>query len=120
VSDGACESDTISVSFQGQPKFQTATGIAWPTDVDKKFQNPPSFAGTVKPPSWPFPITDLGNASSSWYTQHPNGYGYDNEDFIVWMRNAAFPDFRKLYRIEPNGLSKGTYNVTIDYRALGM
>lgn len=23
--------------------------------------------------------------------------GYNNNDLIVWMRTAAFPDFRKLY-----------------------
>jgi len=25
--------------------------------------------------------------------------GYQNEDLIVWMRAAAFPSFRKLYRV---------------------
>ena len=24
--------------------------------------------------------------------------GYENEDLMVWMRTAAFPSFRKLYR----------------------
>ena len=27
-----------------------------------------------------------------------SGLGFKNEDFIVWMRTAAFPTFRKLYR----------------------
>ena len=25
--------------------------------------------------------------------------GYENEDLIVWMRTAAFSNFRKLYRL---------------------
>lgn len=28
----------------------------------------------------------------------PENNGFQNEDLIVWMRTAALPDFRKLYR----------------------
>ena len=55
-----------------------------------------------------------------------NNNGLQNEDLIVWMRTAAFPNFRKLYRrINHNdtntaahfseGLKKGNYTLTIDY-----
>ena len=51
----------------------------------------PAFNGTEKPPSWqkePWQL-DLEDEANN---------GYKNEDFIVWMRAAVFPTFRKLYR----------------------
>ena len=50
--------------------------------------------------------------------------GLQNEDLIVWMRTAAFPNFRKLYRrinhtdTFAEGLKKGNYTLTIDYSKL--
>ncbi|KAG7253168.1 hypothetical protein CRUP_012360 [Coryphaenoides rupestris] len=46
--------------------------------------------GTTKPPSWKNPVYKLRN---------PNNNGFINEDLIVWMREAAFPNFKKLYGI---------------------
>lgn len=50
-----------------------------------------AFNQTVKPLYWSKPVYELDpkNASNN---------GYENEDLIVWMRTAAFPSFRKLYR----------------------
>ena len=59
-----------------------------------------------------------------------NNNGLQNEDLIVWMRTAAFPNFRKLYRrinhnstndaakIFSEGLKKGNYTLTINYSKL--
>ena len=69
------------------------TGIAWTTDKLQRFHNPPDgFVGTAAPFNWHRPVyeLDLHNASNN---------GYKNEDLIVWMRAAAFPSFRKLYRL---------------------
>ena len=38
-----------------------------------------------------------------------------NEDLIVWMRTAALPTFRKLYRRIENGLDKGNYVLNVNY-----
>ncbi|KAK2091845.1 hypothetical protein P7K49_031129 [Saguinus oedipus] len=45
---------------------------------------------TTKPPNWPNPIDELDE-------KDPRNNGFLNEDFIVWMRAAAFPTFKKLY-----------------------
>jgi hypothetical protein len=54
---------------------------------------------------------------------NPSNNGYKNEDFIVWMRTAAMPTFRKLYRklisngsnTFQNGLPQGNYILSINY-----
>ena len=41
--------------------------------------------------------------------------GLLNEDLIVWMRTAAFPNFRKLYRKIDTDLEAGDYTLKITY-----
>ncbi|KAJ8333155.1 hypothetical protein SKAU_G00420510 [Synaphobranchus kaupii] len=96
-------------------------GIAWWTDYNIKFHNPTkvngslqkAFAGTVKPPNWPRPAYELD-------PQDPANNGFLNQDFLVWMRAAALPDFRKLYRRitegdYAKGLPAGNYTLDITY-----
>ncbi|XP_071508086.1 cell cycle control protein 50A-like isoform X3 [Diadema antillarum] len=92
------------------------SGIAWASDVSTKFRNPPganlseAFAGTTKPPNWQREIWEFEN-------------GYKTESFIVWMRTAAFPTFRKLYGRVVNqantpldsGLPAGNYTLSVSY-----
>lgn len=54
----------------------------------------------------------------------PDNNGFINEDFIVWMRTAALPTFRKLYRLierksdlHPT-LPAGRYYLNITYSIL--
>ncbi|XP_066493684.1 cell cycle control protein 50B [Tiliqua scincoides] len=97
-------------------------GISWWTDTNLKFRNPEpingslarAFAGTAKPPGWPLPAYALDPGD-------PNNTGFVNERFVVWMRTAALPTFRKLYaRITPRGnssvgLPRGNYSLSIAY-----
>ncbi|KAK0168106.1 hypothetical protein PV327_001939 [Microctonus hyperodae] len=95
------------------------TGIAWPSDKNIKFRNPDgdlktAFAKYAKPRNWLKNIWELD-------TNDTNN-GFQNEDLIVWMRTAALPTFRKLYRrinhTEPlfsKGLEAGTYRLDVNY-----
>ncbi|XP_062863430.1 cell cycle control protein 50B [Trichomycterus rosablanca] len=96
-------------------------GIAWWTDYNIKYRNPApvngsfanAFNGTVKPINWPKPAYELDP------TDQANN-GFQNQDFLVWMRRAALPDFRKLYgRITggeyAQGLPAGNYTLEITY-----
>lgn len=99
------------------------TGITWYTDKNIKFRNPntdnltlaQAFEGTAKPLYWQRPVYQLDE-------RDPTNNGFINEDLIVWMREAAFPNFKKLYGIlnrsqQPfsKGLPVGNYSIDIHY-----
>uniref|UniRef100_A0A9L0J202 Cell cycle control protein 50A n=1 Tax=Equus asinus TaxID=9793 RepID=A0A9L0J202_EQUAS len=95
--------DTLELFLVGNASYPTLIplkkkGIAWWTDKNVKFRNPPGgeplaerFKGTTKPVNWVNPVYMLDPDSDN--------NGFINEDFIVWMRTAALPTFRKLYRL---------------------
>ncbi|MGH0115636.1 UNVERIFIED_CONTAM: hypothetical protein FKN15_037959 [Acipenser sinensis] len=101
-------------------------GIAWWTDKNVKFRNPGGnnlnltavFQGTSKPVNWRKPVYELDT--------DPENNGFINEDFIVWMRTAALPTFRKLYRLieKKNNmiptLQRGNYTLEITYSILSI
>ncbi|XP_004837493.1 cell cycle control protein 50B [Heterocephalus glaber] len=118
--------DTFTLWHQRQPGAPYVevpldrAAIAWWTDYHVKFRNPPlvngslalAFQGTAPPPNWPRPVYEL--------SPDPNNTGFVNQDFVVWMRTAALPTFRKLYaRIRQGnysaGLPSGAYRVDIAY-----
>ncbi|KAG2468791.1 CC50A protein, partial [Polypterus senegalus] len=71
------------------------------------------FNGTIKPVNWKIPVYELDT--------DPENNGFINEDFIVWMRTAALPTFRKLYRLIERknsiapALARGNYTLEIIY-----
>ncbi|CAF0703524.1 unnamed protein product [Brachionus calyciflorus] len=108
--------DSFTFKYNGQTDIGLIrTGIAWNTDKDVKFNNPKSWANTLRPVNWNKNVTELDPLDES-------NNGYKNEDLIVWMRTAALPNFRKFYRkidhnLKPfeNGLPSGNYTITINY-----
>lgn len=98
-------------------------GITWYTDKNIKFRNPRDgnltlaqvFEGTAQPLYWQKPAYELD-------PNDPTNNGFINDDLIVWMREAAFPNFKKLYGILnranapfTNGLPAGNYSIEISY-----
>jgi hypothetical protein len=47
------------------------------------------------------------------YAQPGQQFDVTNEDFIVWMRVAGLPVFRKLYAVFDSGLKAGIYQLDI-------
>ncbi|CAF0997034.1 unnamed protein product, partial [Didymodactylos carnosus] len=118
--------DKLTLTFNDQVVPLQNTGIAWSTDKNVKFRNPINgtsyFSKYANPPNWRNKTAwDLDPSD-----RHNNGF--ENEDFIVWMRTAAMPTFRKLYRklyrkssindtgTFNKGLPKGTYILSIVYQ----
>uniref|UniRef100_A0A8C4LXQ2 Cell cycle control protein n=1 Tax=Equus asinus TaxID=9793 RepID=A0A8C4LXQ2_EQUAS len=116
--------DTIILSYKLNSSVHIQvpmlrSGITWWTDKYVKFRNPSSsnlssaFAGEIRA---------SGQCShlfmELWFYVWG---GFLNDDFIVWMRTAAFPTFKKLYRrlsrtqhfIE--GLPAGNYSFNVSY-----
>jgi len=107
--------DTIALEFctKGDPADCTTgdwqkaklsgKGIAWASDKEYKFRNPggkndaasieKAFKdnNAIKPMDWQKEVWELD-------PNDDENNGFQNEDLIVWMRTAALPNFRKLYR----------------------
>lgn len=86
---GECTSDPCSDDLTSSLRKK---GISWSSDRKKKFKNIEGFNG----PS----LVQQADV--------------EDEDFIVWMRTAGLPTFKKLHRIIDGGLEKGVYTIRID------
>ncbi|XDV30398.1 hypothetical protein PO909_033327 [Leuciscus waleckii] len=124
------DSFTVIYYPTNEPEVQVPLyrkGIAWYTDKNVKFRNPPTnntftlrqaFEGTIRPLYWQRPVYELDDTDS-------NNNGFINDDLIVWMREAAFPNFKKLYGVLNRaqgpfnqGLPSGNYSISIIYSIL--
>ncbi|XP_037946527.1 cell cycle control protein 50A [Teleopsis dalmanni] len=113
--------DTLTLHYGSEEVPLLNTGIAWKSDKDTKFHNPPgnlqtALRGFAKPKFWKKELWELDQ-------QNPENNGFQNEDLIVWMRTAALPSFRKLYRrvnhtapLFTEGLKRGIYTLKINYQ----
>lgn len=114
--------DTLQIRRKdsGQLVPMLRTGIAWPSDRKVKFRNPEgdlreALTGYAKPKAWTLELWELD-------LYEPSNNGFQNEDLIVWMRTAALPTFRKLYRRVDHGresfsdgLRSGNYTLLVTY-----
>ncbi|XP_028291115.1 transmembrane protein 30C [Gouania willdenowi] len=120
--------DSFSLVYHGStggfvPVPLLRNGVTWYTDKNIKFRNPQKenltlaqvFEGTAPPPYWQKPAYALDPSDST-------NNGFINDDLIVWMREAAFPNFKKLYGVlfranKPftKGLPVGNYSIHINY-----
>lgn len=82
--------------------------------------SPDGSSGTTRPRYWQKPAYELDPLD-------PTNNGFINDDLIVWMREAAFPNFKKLYGVlyraqKPftKGLPSGNYSVNISYSILSL
>lgn len=116
--------DTLKIYLNDSEVKLLNTGIAWSTDRSTKYKNPPcdkcdnvakAFNNTLKPRNWQKPVYELDPSNK-------HNTGYENEDLMVWMRTAALPTFRKLYRrLDTSdrfqgGLPAGNYTLRVTYQ----
>lgn len=103
-------------------------GITWYTDKNIKYRNPTQednqtlaqvFEGTAKPLYWHKAVYELDSLGPN---NNDLNNGFINDDLIIWMREAAFPNFKKLYGVLlrgdthfADGLPKGEYSIDIGY-----
>jgi hypothetical protein len=89
---------TDAFTLVDDPDLFSEVGIALDVDREELFKD--AHANYANASHW---LKDSG--------MFPGGQ--TNEHFIVWMRNAAFSPFRKLFAISETGLPKGNYTMVI-------
>jgi len=91
--------DSFVLLYNGVPVAWDDKGIAWESDIKTKFHQPPPNQQGTPDPLFP-------DIPGTWDR-------FQNEEFVVWMRTAALPSFKKLNRIIKTDLLQGTYQIAI-------
>jgi len=127
------DSFTVFDSAGAQVPGVATTGIAWESDVQVKFRNAggdvavktgsnfPHFYHERRQPCSSFPniganptLLAACEAADAGWCFPGSGMCAEDEHFIVWMRTAGLPTFRKLYaKIEGHTLPAGSYTVRV-------
>lgn len=103
--DDLCDADAFSNETSQRPLY-------WPVPACKLGETVTDAATICGQPGH----NDATCEYNPWSTYFgSSGTGYTNEDFVVWMRTAVLPTFKKLWRRKPGGLPDGTYTAHIDY-----
>lgn len=126
------DSFTITSNADGAPVTLDTSSIAWESDLEQKFnnhadgttgQNFPPFAfersqscsffaaGTDERTACDDAQAKLGPDVGLCFPG--SGYCTEDQHFVVWMRSAGLPSFRKLYAKIDTKIPKGTYTVTV-------
>ena len=118
------QTDVVSANRNGVAtttevvNLMNQSGIAWKSDIDTKFDNIPvdqqlsSEMYLWQNPKYRFIIPKTTGQprilnQTAWTTDATN-VGAKSEHFIVWMRTAGLPNFRKLYGRIDYDLEVGT------------
>ena len=96
------------------PNMCAKSGISWDADVNIRFKDI-AYTDLTWAPGYPVPTTDpyLSNGWYAFEAGHSVPHPLDL-DFQVWMRIAAAPSFRKLYRIIQAPLAAGSYVMEVE------
>jgi len=92
IFEGVCTTDAECATSTNLTSTWTNKDIAWASDKSRKFKNLDNWNGT--------PSVD-------------QQLDVEDEEFIVWMRTAGLPTFKKLHRKFTDGLKEGNYTLRI-------
>lgn len=116
--------DTFVMWKDGLVIPTSPVAIAVASDAKMKYRNPgqkenltKEFEGSVRPLNWQFMGSE--DISIATYGNEDVGFGLENQDFMIWMRNAAFPNWKKIYRkltpVNGGALKAGNYTIRLEY-----
>ena len=87
-----------NISIPNTNIFINETNIAWSSDKDLKYKRP----------------VDPNNPANSNYYKTIQWQDVLDEHFMVWMRPAGLPNFRKLWGRINGDLNVGNYSISIN------
>ena len=118
VTDADSGTTTYSADDDNVLNLMSQTSIAWKSDIETKFKNIPeddrsdedlflwqnrNYLNII-----PKSVGQAPEPNVTAWTKPAEAFGVQDEHFIVWMRTAGLPNFRKLYGRIDTDLKKGS------------